>query len=56
MFNVVLVEPRIPQNTGQRCPYLCGDRAARLHIVRPTGFQITDKNLRRAGLGLLASC
>ena len=49
MFNIVLVEPRIPQNTGN-VARTCAATGSRLHIVRPTGFQITDKNLRRAGL------
>ena len=49
MFNVVLVEPRIPQNTGN-IARTCAATGCRLHIVRPTAFQITDKNLKRAGL------
>ena len=49
MFNIVLVEPRIPQNTGN-IARTCAATGCRLHIVRPTAFQITDKNLKRAGL------
>ncbi len=49
MFNIVLVEPRIPQNTGN-IARTCAATGSRLHIVRPTAFQITDKNLKRAGL------
>ena len=49
MFNVVLVEPRIPQNTGN-IARTCAATGCQLHIVRPTSFQITDKNLKRAGL------
>lgn len=49
MFNVVLVEPRIPQNTGN-IARTCAATGCRLHIVRPTAFEITDKNLKRAGL------
>ena len=49
MFNVVLVEPRIPQNTGN-IARTCAATGCQLHIVRPTAFQITDKNLKRAGL------
>lgn len=49
MFNIVLVEPEIPQNTGniaRTCA--CTDTA--LHLVRPLGFEITDANVKRAGL------
>ena len=49
MFNIVLVEPRIPQNTGN-IARTCATTGSRLHIVRPTAFQITDKNLKRVGL------
>ena len=49
MINVVLVEPRIPQNTGN-IARTCAATGCHLHIVRPTAFQITDKNLKRAGL------
>ena len=49
MFNVVLVEPRIPQNTGN-IARTCAATGCRLHIERPTAFQISDKYLKRAGL------
>lgn len=49
MFNIVLVEPRIPQNTGNIARTYAAT-GCRLHIVHPTAFQITDKNLKRAGL------
>ncbi len=49
MFNIVLVEPRIPQNTGN-IARTCAATGSRLHIVYPTAFEITDKNLKRAGL------
>lgn len=49
MYNIVLVEPRIPQNTGN-IARTCAATGCGLHIVRPTAFQITDKNLKRAGL------
>ncbi len=48
-LNVVLVEPEIPQNTGN-ISRTCACTNTSLHIVRPTGFEITDKNLKRAGL------
>ncbi len=49
MFNVVLVEPRIPQNTGN-IARTCAATGCGLHIVKPTAFEINDKNLKRAGL------
>jgi len=49
MFNVVLVEPEIPPNTGN-IGRLCLATGARLHLVKPLGFLIDDKTLRRAGL------
>ncbi len=48
-FNIVLVEPEIPQNTGN-ISRTCACTNCALHIVRPTGFDINDKNLKRAGL------
>lgn len=48
-LNIVLVEPQIPQNTGN-IVRTCAATGARLHIVRPMGFQIDDKKLKRAGL------
>ncbi|HRK57519.1 MAG TPA: tRNA (uridine(34)/cytosine(34)/5-carboxymethylaminomethyluridine(34)-2'-O)-methyltransferase TrmL [Burkholderiaceae bacterium] len=49
MFNVVLVEPEIPPNTGNVIR-LCANTGVRLHLVRPLGFELSDKQLRRAGL------
>ena len=49
MFHIVLVEPEIPPNTGNVIR-LCANTGARLHLVRPLGFEIDDKQLRRAGL------
>ena len=48
-LNIVLVEPRIPQNTGN-ISRTCAVTGAKLHLVRPFGFEITDKHLKRAGL------
>ncbi len=48
-FNIVLCEPQIPQNTGN-IARTCAATGSRLHIIKPTGFEITDKNLKRAGL------
>lgn len=49
MFHVVLVEPEIPPNTGN-IGRLCLAAGAHLHLVRPLGFSLDDKQLRRAGL------
>lgn len=48
-LNIVLVEPQIPQNTGN-ISRTCAVTGARLHLVRPLGFEVTDKTLKRAGL------
>ena len=48
-MNVVLVEPEIPPNTGN-VGRLCLATGARLHLVKPLGFSIDDRALRRAGL------
>lgn len=49
MFNIVLVEPEIPPNTGNVIR-LAANTGARLHLVEPLGFSMEDKLLRRAGL------
>jgi tRNA (cytidine/uridine-2'-O-)-methyltransferase len=49
MFNVVLVAPEIPPNTGNVIR-LCANTGAQLHLVQPLGFDLGDKQLRRAGL------
>jgi tRNA (cytidine/uridine-2'-O-)-methyltransferase len=48
-LNIVLVEPQIPQNTGN-IARTCAATGARLHIIKPMGFLIDDKKLKRAGL------
>jgi len=48
-LNIVLVEPEIPQNTGN-IARTCAATGCRLHLVRPLGFAVTDKHLKRAGL------
>lgn len=48
-LNIVLAEPQIPQNTGN-ISRTCAVTGARLHLVRPFGFEISDKHLKRAGL------
>lgn len=49
LLNIVLVEPEIPQNTGN-ISRTCAATGAHLHIVEPMGFRIDDKQLKRAGL------
>lgn len=49
MFDVILHQPEIPPNTGNVIR-LCANTGARLHLIRPLGFEIDDKQLRRAGL------
>jgi tRNA (cytidine/uridine-2'-O-)-methyltransferase len=49
MFNVVLVEPQIPPNTGNVIR-LCANTGARLHLVQPLGFALDHSRMRRAGL------
>ena len=49
MFEIVLVEPEIPPNTGNVIR-LAANTGCRLHLVRPLGFDLADRNLRRAGL------
>ncbi len=48
-FNIVLVEPEIPQNTGN-ISRTCAATNCSLFLIRPLGFEITDKHLKRAGL------
>ena len=48
-MNIVLVEPEIPQNTGN-IARTCAALAAELHLVHPLGFSVDDRSLRRAGL------
>ena len=48
-LNIVLVEPEIPQNTGN-IARTCAAIGAKLHLVKPLGFEISDKYVKRAGL------
>ena len=48
-FNIVLVEPEIPQNTGN-IGRICVATGCRLHLIKPYGFILDDKHLRRAGM------
>ena len=49
MLNVVLVEPEIPANTGN-IARTCAITGAKLHLIRPLGFDISDRAVKRAGL------
>lgn len=49
MLNIVLVEPEIPQNCGN-IARTCAATGSRLHLIRPLGFDISDRAVKRAGL------
>ena len=49
MMHIVLVEPEIPQNTGN-IARTCAATGAKLHLIRPLGFELSDRYLKRAGL------
>lgn len=49
MFNIVLYQPEIPPNTGNIIR-LCANTGMRLHLIEPLGFELSDKQCRRAGL------
>ncbi len=49
MFNVILFRPEIPPNTGNVIR-LCANTGSQLHLIRPLGFDLDDRHLRRAGL------
>ena len=62
MLHIVLVEPEIPQNTGN-ISRTCAATGCKLHLIRPLGFEITESRVRRAGLdywpqsfGMSAGC
>jgi len=49
MFHIILYQPEIPPNTGNIIR-LCANTGSQLHLIRPLGFAVDDKSLRRAGL------
>jgi len=49
MIDVILFQPEIPQNTGN-IGRICAFAGCKLHLIHPLGFEISDKNLRRAGM------
>ena len=54
MFNIVLVHPQIPPNTGNILR-LCANTGCTLHLIEPLGFDVDDKQLRRAGLDYIVN-
>ena len=48
-FNIVLFNPKIPPNTGNIIR-LCANTGSKLHLIKPLGFELNEKSLRRAGL------
>ena len=48
-MNVILLEPEIPQNTGN-IGRTCCETGTKLHLIEPMGFRINEKNLKRAGM------
>ena len=52
MINIVLYEPEIPQNTGN-IMRTCVATGAKLHLIEPLGFQITDKTIKRSGVNYI---
>ncbi len=55
MINIVLYEPEIPQNTGN-IMRTCAGTGARLHLIEPMGFKITDKTIKRSGVNYIEHC
>ena len=49
MFHIILFNPEIPPNTGNILR-LCANSGATLHLIKPLGFNLNNKNLKRAGL------
>ena len=49
MIDIILLQPQIPQNTGN-IGRICAFAGCRLHLIHPLGFEINDRNLRRAGM------
>ncbi|MBR1376398.1 MAG: tRNA (cytidine(34)-2'-O)-methyltransferase [Bacilli bacterium] len=55
MINIVLYEPEIPQNTGN-IMRTCAGTGAKLHLIEPMGFKITDKTVKRSGVNYIEHC
>ena len=55
MINIVLFEPEIPQNTGN-IMRTCAGTYTRLHLIKPLGFSLNDKYLKRSGVNYIEYC
>lgn len=55
MINVVLYEPEIPQNTGN-IMRTCAGTGVKLHLIKPLGFSLDDKYLKRSGVNYISNC
>ena len=55
MINIVLFEPEIPQNTGN-IMRTCIATGSRLHLIKPLGFKLDDKSVRRSGVNYIDKC
>ena len=55
MINVVLFEPEIPQNTGN-IMRTCAGTGAKLHLIKPLGFKLDDKSVKRSGVNYIEHC
>lgn len=55
MINIVLYEPEIPQNTGN-IMRSCAGTGAKLHLIKPLGFSLEDKYLKRSGVNYISKC
>ena len=55
MINIVLFEPEIPQNTGN-IMRTCAGTYAKLHLIKPLGFSLNDKYLKRSGVNYIDNC
>ena len=55
MLNIVLFEPEIPQNTGN-IMRTCAGTYTKLHLIKPLGFSLNDKYLKRSGVNYIENC
>lgn len=55
MINIVLFEPEIPQNTGN-IMRTCAGTYAKLHLIKPLGFSLSDKYIKRSGVNYISNC
>lgn len=55
MINIVLYEPEIPQNTGN-IMRTCAGTSAKLHLIRPLGFELNERSIKRSGVNYIEHC